>query len=61
MRKMTNEEMEEADAMANGWIAKKPLKPIFQKNKTIICKKGKVSQKISAVSPKCPTGYKVAK
>ena len=46
---------------ANGWIAKNPLKPIFQKNKTIICKKGKVSQKISAVSPKCPTGYKVAK
>ncbi len=29
--------------------------------KTITCIKGKTSKKISAVSPKCPAGYKVKK
>jgi hypothetical protein len=28
------------------------------KKNTITCIKGKVTKKVSAVSPKCPTGYK---
>ena len=28
---------------------------------TITCKKGEVSKKITSVSPKCPTGYKLKK
>jgi hypothetical protein len=46
---------------ANDWIEKNPLKSISQKNKTIVCKKGKVSKKISAARPKCPKGFKVSK
>jgi len=29
-----------------------------QKKTTITCIKGKVSKKVTAVSPKCPAGYK---
>ena len=31
---------------------------IAKKKSTITCVKGKTSKKITAVSPKCPTGYK---
>jgi hypothetical protein len=30
------------------------------KKTTITCVKGKLSKKVSAVNPKCPTGYKKA-
>ena len=32
--------------------------PVVAKKTTITCVKGKVSKKVTAVSPKCPTGYK---
>jgi hypothetical protein len=31
------------------------------KKTTITCVKGKVTKKVTAVKPKCPTGYKVKK
>jgi phage gp45-like len=33
-------------------------KPSFSAKTTITCVKGKTSKKVSAVNPKCPTGYK---
>ena len=33
-------------------------KPVAVKKTTIICVKGKTSKKVTAVNPKCPTGYK---
>jgi hypothetical protein len=32
--------------------------PVVMKKSTITCVKGKTSKKVSAVNPKCPTGYK---
>jgi hypothetical protein len=32
--------------------------PIIKKKTTITCVKGNVSKKVTAVSPKCPAGYK---
>jgi hypothetical protein len=37
------------------------LAPATAKKKTITCIKGKLSKKVTAVSPKCPTGYKLKK
>ena len=31
---------------------------VVAKKSTITCTKGKVSKKVSAINPKCPTGYK---
>jgi hypothetical protein len=31
---------------------------LAKKQSTITCVKGKTSKKVTAVSPKCPTGYK---
>jgi hypothetical protein len=31
------------------------------KTKTIICVKGKLTKKVTAVKPKCPAGYRVKK
>jgi hypothetical protein len=31
------------------------------KKTTIVCVKGKLSKKITAIKPKCPTGYKLKK
>ena len=36
-------------------------KAAAQKKTTITCVKGKLSKKITAVKPKCPTGYKLKK
>jgi hypothetical protein len=33
-------------------------KPAIIKKTTITCKKGKTSKKVTAVTPKCPSGYK---
>ena len=33
-------------------------KVVTNKKKTISCSKGKVTKKVTAVNPKCPTGYK---
>jgi M6 family metalloprotease-like protein len=33
-------------------------KPVAKKKKTIICLKGKITKKVVAVKPKCPTGFK---
>jgi hypothetical protein len=33
-------------------------KPIITKKTTITCVKGKITKKVTAVNPKCPTGYK---
>jgi hypothetical protein len=38
-------------------MALTPVKPAAKKI-TIICIKGKLTKKISNVSPKCPAGYK---
>ena len=46
---------------ANDWVDKNIPKPVVLQNKTIVCKKGKVSKKITGVSPVCPKGYKVLK
>jgi secreted trypsin-like serine protease len=32
--------------------------PVATKKSTITCVKGKLNKKVTAVSPKCPTGYK---
>jgi hypothetical protein len=34
------------------------VKPVAAKKKTITCIKGKTSKKVTAIKPKCPTGYK---
>jgi hypothetical protein len=34
------------------------VKPVAAKKKTITCTKGKTNKKVTAVKPKCPTGYK---
>jgi hypothetical protein len=34
------------------------VKPAAAKKATITCVKGKTSKKVTAVNPKCPTGYK---
>ena len=31
-----------------------------QKRSILVCKKGKLTKKVTAVNPKCPTGYKKA-
>ena len=36
-------------------------KPTLPKKTTITCVKGKTAKKVTAVKPKCPTGYKVKK
>ena len=36
-------------------------KPVVAKKTTITCVKGKLIKKVSAVSPKCPSGYKIRK
>jgi hypothetical protein len=33
-------------------------KPVVAKRTTITCVKGKLSKKVTAVKPKCPSGYK---
>jgi hypothetical protein len=33
-------------------------KPVVAKKTTISCVKGKTVKKVTAVKPKCPTGYK---
>lgn len=35
-----------------------PVKPVAMKKSSITCVKGKTSKKVTAVNPKCPTGYK---
>jgi hypothetical protein len=32
--------------------------PVAAKKTTITCVKGKTTKKVTAVNPKCPTGYK---
>jgi hypothetical protein len=34
---------------------------MLKKRTTITCVKGKLTKKVTAVKPKCPTGYKVKK
>jgi hypothetical protein len=36
----------------------KVVAPVAQKKVTISCVKGKTTKKVTAVSPKCPAGYK---
>jgi hypothetical protein len=36
-------------------------KPTLPKKTTIICTKGKLTKKVTAVKPKCPAGFKVKK
>jgi hypothetical protein len=36
-------------------------KPTLPKKTTIICTKGKLTKKVTAVKPKCPAGYKLKK
>jgi hypothetical protein len=52
-----------ADKAASELIAKQEAeaKAAAQKKITITCVKGKLSKKVTALKPKCPTGYKVKK
>jgi hypothetical protein len=34
------------------------VKPIVTKKTVIVCMKGKVIKKVTAIKPKCPAGYK---
>ena len=55
---------QEAEAKAAAELKAKQeaeAKAAAQKKTTITCVKGKLSKKISAVKPKCPTGYKLKK
>jgi hypothetical protein len=36
----------------------KVVAPVAKKKVTISCLKGKITKKVTAVSPKCPAGYK---
>jgi len=39
-------------------IVQAPAASKVQSKKTIYCVKGKTTKKVTAVNPKCPTGYK---
>ena len=55
---------QEAEAKAAAELKAKQeadAKAAAQKKTTITCVKGKLTKKVSAVKPKCPTGYKVKK
>jgi len=39
-------------------LTQEAVKPVVLKKSTITCVKGKTSKKVTAVSPKCPKGYK---
>jgi hypothetical protein len=45
-------------AASQGPTASAPAKPAAVKKSSITCVKGKTSKKVTAVNPKCPTGYK---
>jgi hypothetical protein len=36
-------------------------KAVAQKKKTITCIKGKLTKRVIAIKPKCPSGYKLKK
>ncbi len=46
---------------ATAWVDQNVPKPVVVMNKTIVCKKGKLSKKVTGISPKCPKGYKITK
>jgi hypothetical protein len=48
----------DAKAEAAAILAAAQLKAAAQKKTTITCVKGKLTKKVTAVKPKCPTGYK---
>jgi hypothetical protein len=48
----------EAKAAAEQKAKQEPATKASQKKTTITCVKGKSTKKVTAVSPKCPTGYK---
>jgi hypothetical protein len=48
----------EAKAAAEQKAKQEPATKASQKKTTITCVKGKTTKKVTAVSPKCPTGYK---
>ena len=61
---------QEADAASNAAAdlkakqeadAKAAALAVAQKKATITCVKGKLTKKVTAVNPKCPTGYKIKK
>jgi hypothetical protein len=39
-------------------VAVVTAKPVAMKKSSITCVKGKISKKVTAIKPKCPTGYK---
>jgi hypothetical protein len=39
-------------------LTQEVVKPVFAKKTTITCVKGKTSKKVTAVKPKCPSGYR---
>jgi hypothetical protein len=39
-------------------LTQEAVVPIAAKKTTITCVKGKATKKVTAVNPKCPTGYK---
>jgi hypothetical protein len=54
----------EAEAKAAAELKAKQeadAKAAAQKKKTITCVKGKLTKKVTAVKPKCPTGFKLRK
>ena len=47
-----------AQAGITKYVALENIKAKTGKKSTITCVKGKLSKKVSAINPKCPTGYK---
>jgi hypothetical protein len=55
---------QEAELKASGEIKAKQeaqAKAVAQKKKTITCNKGKLTKRVIAIKPKCPSGYKLKK
>jgi hypothetical protein len=58
IEKILYEVVDQVDGIENGAAA---AKVAASKKTTITCVKGKLTKKVTAVKPKCPSGYKVKK
>jgi hypothetical protein len=59
--KQEAEAMAAADLKAKQEAEAEATKAVATKKIAITCVKGKLTKKVTAVKPKCPTGYKVKK
>jgi hypothetical protein len=56
--KLSQEKVVEIVAPTPSPTATPTVKPVTLKKTSITCVKGKTSKKVTAINPKCPTGYK---